>query len=411
MMEPYPDQITHVISKRETIIEWIADGAVLGACFIVGLIGVIASNGITVLVSLTGLAGLAAWISANRPHMFLPRIPAAIIAALIAWAAITSLWTLDEVKAVTLCLRLAILFIAGFFMLHMTVGLSRKASERLEKTLLSGYGLGILALVIGYAYAEITGDSLWGSYYFDPLTTLNNGAVVIALLLWPVASIVWRQRHPALAFFLVSAVICGLLFLSSGASLLSIVAGLFTFIVVLAFGRPGGLAIATTTVGLLLLAPALVGTVLQLETIRTNVTKAPASVEHRLRMWDFVDTKISEKPFFGWGMDASRELPQDAFRLAQNMEIMPLHPHNAALQIRLELGWPGVIITAALILATFQAILNANLPKFQIAIRAAAASAYLSVGAVSYGVWQNWWIAVAWALAATVAIATTPKAP
>lgn len=399
------------LSGRQNPVERIAVVAVMVLCLAIGLTGVMASHGITVLVALAGLAGLVAWISANRPPIALPRLVLITLAALITWAGVSSLWALNEPKSLLLCLRLFALCLAGLSLLQVSHGCCTEARARLKNGLLIGYAFGLLALVIGFIYIEQTGDSLWGSYFDDPLTTLNNGAVIMALLLWPVAMIVWSRIHPAAAVFLVGIVASGLLFLSSGSSLLSIASGLIAFALVFGFGRPAGHAIGVIIAGLIVMSPPLMESFSQSESIRNLAMDAPTSVEHRLLMWDFVTSRIAENPVFGWGMDSSRYLPQDAFRLASNMEIMPLHPHNAALQIRLELGWPGIIIAAALILAIFQAILNADLPKFQIATRAAAASAYLSVGAVSYGVWQNWWIAMAWALAATLAIATTAKAP
>ncbi|MBC8338933.1 MAG: O-antigen ligase family protein, partial [Alphaproteobacteria bacterium] len=115
------------------------------------------------------------------------------------------------------------------------------------------------------------------------------------------------------------------------------------------------------------------------------------------------------KPLWGWGMDASRAIPQDDRRLAPNMEIMPLHPHNAFLQIRLELGVPGVIITATLVYLFFSG-LGVVGDRFSAAVMTGAGGAYLTVASVSYGIWQNWWLAFAWSLAAMMVMALAPPA-
>ncbi len=44
--------------------------------------------------------------------------------------------------------------------------------------------------------------------------------------------------------------------------------------------------------------------------------------------------------------------------------------------------------------------------RAQTALAAAMASAYLLIGNIGFGVWQNWWLAVAWMMAA-VCIPTT----
>ena len=77
----------------------------------------------------------------------------------------------------------------------------------------------------------------------------------------------------------------------------------------------------------------------------------------RVAIWRFTTERVVERPWLGWGMDASRMWPG----------VIPLHPHNAALQVWLELGVVG-------------------------AACAAVAIAYLTIGALSFGVWQEWWL-------------------
>ena len=121
-------------------------------------------------------------------------------------------------------------------------------------------------------------------------------------------------------------------------------------------------------------------------------------------MWTFAVEKIDEKPVLGWGMDASRSIPQSDRRMADNMEIMPLHPHNAFLQVRLELGWPGIVLVGILTGLIIAGIGGAG-DRFSAALPVGAGVAYLTVASLSYGVWQNWWMGFAWVLAAFVSIA------
>jgi O-antigen ligase len=107
-------------------------------------------------------------------------------------------------------------------------------------------------------------------------------------------------------------------------------------------------------------------------------------------------------------MDASRAIPQEDRRLAPNMEIMPLHPHNALLQVRLELGLPGAALVAAILSILFAKVIGGIGDRTARAFAAGAAGAYLAVAAVSYGMWQNWWMATAWALAALMAVVLRP---
>jgi O-antigen ligase len=71
---------------------------------------------------------------------------------------------------------------------------------------------------------------------------------------------------------------------------------------------------------------------------------------------------------------------------------MPLHPHNAALQVWLELGAPGAALFALLVALVWGALARAEWPP----LFAAAAGASLAVAFVgcfaTYGIWQEWWL-------------------
>ena len=69
----------------------------------------------------------------------------------------------------------------------------------------------------------------------------------------------------------------------------------------------------------------------------------PRSTYHRLLVWGFTADRIEERPVLGWGLNASRAVPGGAKSLDVSEPALPLHPHNAALQWRLELGILGVL--------------------------------------------------------------------
>jgi O-antigen ligase len=124
------------------------------------------------------------------------------------------------------------------------------------------------------------------------------------------------------------------------------------------------------------------------------------SIYHRAAIWQFVGLRIADKPVLGWGMHASRTMPGGHDTIGGSAEKIPLHPHNAPLQIWLELGGIGAALMAALL--GFLAI-NCNGPPLRRAVLGATLVTAVVIASLSYGIWQGWWFATLWLLAALAA--------
>ncbi len=170
--------------------------------------------------------------------------------------------------------------------------------------------------------------------------------------------------------------------------------------------------------GLILLMPVLVAAIPALP-----VERLPVSALHRMVIWDFSAARAAERPLHGWGMEASRAIPggRDAPPAATldhlgvtdpslrgwfampRVQVLPLHPHNGALQVWLELGAIGALLAAALAWALGVAAARAPCPP-------AACGALVSAtvtAMLSFGAWQAWWVASM--LLAAVACAGLPR--
>jgi O-antigen ligase len=129
---------------------------------------------------------------------------------------------------------------------------------------------------------------------------------------------------------------------------------------------------------------------------------------HRLEIWSFVAEHIGQRPVAGWGLDAARRLPggttpviihrcDEADRpdgIALSNHALPLHPHNAVLQVWLELGGIGVALGfGPLIFAIWHAF---RVPAWRTgpvqAMIAATAAAAVSIAMISFGIWQEWFL-------------------
>ena len=147
----------------------------------------------------------------------------------------------------------------------------------------------------------------------------------------------------------------------------------------------------------------------------------PSPGVHRLYIWAFTAERIAERPILGWGLDASRGLPGKDTTLPQvnatldaetygQMTLLPLHPHNAALQFWLELGLPGALALALLIGGLLLRV--RRLPdRAGAAVATTTLRVGLSLSSFSYGMWQGWWLAALWLTAAFTVIAVAPRDP
>jgi exopolysaccharide production protein ExoQ len=113
----------------------------------------------------------------------------------------------------------------------------------------------------------------------------------------------------------------------------------------------------------------------------------------RVDIWLSFEAAAQAKWLFGNGFGASLNLqnaPVAALVPPERVTLLGAsHPHNAFLQVWVELGLAGAALTAILMILLFQAIgrMRPALQPFILACFAAAAF----VALVSHGAWQAWW--------------------
>jgi O-antigen ligase len=117
------------------------------------------------------------------------------------------------------------------------------------------------------------------------------------------------------------------------------------------------------------------------------------SAGHRLLIWSFVGERIAERPLAGWGLDAARAIPGGKDEVRPGLSRLPLHPHNAALQLWLELGVPGAALFALFVGWLWLRLAGVSWPRIYVAAAGGSLTAALAAAFAAYGVWQEWWIA------------------
>jgi O-antigen ligase len=350
------------------------------------------------------------WRAGWRPS--LPRSPVLVLGLMLAgWGAITALWAPEPGRAALLALTLA----AMMLLAHGAAGAAHGA--RLMPWIGFGLVFGLAAAFADWQSGNALRAAVRGlkevpaSLVFG----LKPAASLMALLLPMGFALPWPWFARAALLVLGAGV---LIVLPGETARLATIAGLAAALLSLAAPRLVPKLVGVGVAVLILLMPLLVASIPQIPS-----ASLPLSAVHRLVIWDFAAARIAEKPIIGWGLEASRAMPggraqpdaatldrlnitapaQREFLVLPHVEVMPLHPHNGALQLWLELGGIGALIGAALILALGFAAARSAAPAVGAGMLASAAV----TGMLSFGLWQAWWVASL--LLAMVAI-TSPSA-
>jgi O-antigen ligase len=355
-----------------------------------------------------GLGWRAGW----RPS--LPHGPVLLIGLLLAaWGAITTLWAPDPGRAALLAVTLA----AMMLLAHGAAAAAQGA--RLLPWIGFGLVFGLAAAFADWQSGNALRAAVRGLKEVPEalMFGLKPAASLMALLLPMGFALPWPWVARAALLLLGAGV---LITLPGETARLATIAGLGAAALSLAVPRLVPRLVGAGVALAILAMPLLVGLIPQIPS-----ASLPPSAVHRLVIWDFTAARIAEKPITGWGLEASRAMPgggarpdaatldrlnikapaQRDFLAMPHVQVMPLHPHNGALQLWLELGGIGALIGAALMLALGVAASRSAAPEVGAGMLASAAV----TGMLSFGLWQAWWVASL--LLAMVALMLVPRRP
>ena len=350
---------------------------------------VLVPKGIAVLVSVAGLcaAGLVLSTGGPRPHPALV-LAAALLGCLLVWGTASAFWSVNPLRSLIMAARLAGLIALG---LALAAAASRiTAPRRLTLWLLGGFALGV-----AMAAAELATHGALGAPFTDrayQAARLNRASVTFAILLPPITAALLRGG-PAVCPLSFAAATAAMIFALAGtAAKAALIAGLpIGVLFYLAHGR-AAYAAAIVSVLVIISAPL---TFARLERIPAFAETADAiklSAGHRLLIWSFAGDRIAERPLAGWGLDSARAVPGGKDPIRPGQSWMPLHPHNAALQLWLELGVPGTVLFALIVSVVWMALARANWPRLYCAAAGASLAIALIASCAAYGIWQEWWL-------------------
>ena len=365
-----------------------------------GLLGWLGPLGFAVLLSIVGLLCLPAFqvSEADRPA-------ALALLVLVIWACGSMLWS--PYRPDPLWSSNAVKLVCQGLLYWAAYSAVRRATPQGLRRAMILLMAGVSALATLIIVEAVTGAALYQAIrqaIGDPIRpdlavrNVAQGVFVLAVLWAPAALVAVRVGWWQLAVLMAAGIVAGAAGLGADAPLIALALASAAGLAVYRWPKvaPRGLAVAAA---IFFLATPLVVWGLRAQGAYGQLQDLVSlSWSMRMDYWSYAVDWISDKPLRGWGLDASRMFGPG----------IRLHPHDAALQIWLELGVIGAAAATVFWVAIFHRL---ERPKadFGAVAGAAAAISYLTFAAVSFGVWQEWWLALG--ALAVVASAAAQRLP
>lgn len=373
------------------------------APLLAGPVAVLAPKGMAVLMP--AIALLFAAVARPAPGVVLraclPAAPLVIVALL------SALWSITPGASL---LRGATLLAEVALAALLAAALPARALAGIAAAAATGAALILAELALGGPLTQ----TLRNMPAWAVLAALSNGTTVAVLLAPAGAAFLWRGGQRAAAVAVLALVAAAAVMGGQVAARLGLLAGLGAALLALAWPhaiRAGAGLAAALVLAMPLLMPLPVSLACRVAGIKLSVT-------HRVFIWNFAEAKRAERPWLGWGLESTRAIPggRDHADLwtpcgvpvpdaPPPTELLPLHTHNAAVQLWLELGPAGALALAVLL--AWLAVRARAADGAGRAAQAATLAAAVVIALSSYGAWQGWWVA-SLALAAAAAAALNP---
>lgn len=381
-----------------------------GIAILAPLVAVYAPLGLAALLGLAAVLAIVGRFWDRQSRIAPDRVTMGLLAGLVALSAVSAAWSIDVSITHGKFERFLLAIAAGGILIGLAQNLDPNARNRIGPWILAGAIGGFAALAIeratGGLFSPITYISGESQHFFNQF---NRGLTFLAILSWPAIGFA-AERRPIYGVALGLTQFAILFAFSTTAAILGMTLGAAAYALVWLAPRTGSLLVAASIAASIVVCPVVVHSLPPAKEI-LEAKVLPRSSYHRLLIWKFSADRIFEKPVLGWGFNSSRVIPGGKTQLDTFEAALPLHPHNGALQLWLELGVVGALFGAAIVLRAGNALRQETLGRVSRASAAAAIVSAYAIILVSYGIWQSWWMSnlfIAAALA-TAACGRTPE--
>jgi exopolysaccharide production protein ExoQ len=349
---------------------------------------IVAPRGIAALASVAGVVGGGLVLARGRPlGPFFLSAPGLILAALLGWGALSAVWAIDPVRALEQVAGLLGLF-AVALALAAAAG-AVVAPRRLASFLIAGFVAALAMAVIDLASRGALSKPFSDRVY-QP-AWLNQASVAFAILLPPTAAYLFASGQRVLAMLFAGVAATTILVLAGTAAKVALVLGVPVAALCWWRRAPTARLAAVLWIAAVMAAPVAFARLDRVTGFLHLADEVKLSAGHRLLIWSFAGDHIDKRPLLGWGLDSSRAIPGGTDVVRPYETLLPLHPHNAALQVWLELGLPGAALFAVLGAWLWRALAAADWPRLHAGAAGGSLATALIATTATYGIWQEWW--------------------
>ena len=334
-------------------------------------------------------------------------------------------WAKSPEHALFELVEAGLLIGSGFLLVRSSLGLNDEARLKLAR-------IGVVAQVslIGFLALELwagapLGQLLKGSHALS-LRFTNHATSIAVMLFWPVVALMSVQGAPRSQVLALWLALAATLAVSQNSA--SLVAFVLASLVFWSCSYLRMIVANALLLGVLLV-------VFSAPWLSSNLTRQvedfalPASWTHRLVIWGYFGERSIDKLLIGHGLgsshgsqanDLDRERYKRIAQATQNrliIEQFPTHPHNTIIQIWFEFGAIGIGLFCILIYSLYRScwVYASALARgrYQFTLPAtgtALLATYLVLANLSYGAFQEWWLAIVglsiyiWNIAATLSL-------
>jgi len=385
------------------------------ASFLFLPIGLYAPRGLALLFVLTAVLLISQVLIGRRTLQFISWRFYLAAMAIPLYGAISSLWSITPKVSIKMSVIICGTIIIGMLLANNSILRDSRDKILFEKWFIAGGLIGFTLLFVEnlsnaglsrFAYElfglnrDITLVNQFGPSIFNP------GMSAASLYLWPLGLILFRKCSKVVFIPVVGFCFLGIFLGVPTAPILALFVGLATMIITGLANRFGPKLLVFATALYTLLTPAIPNLLPDPTNPQSSLSRYYGLSEiHRYMIWNTTYNHIKDKPIFGHGLDSTRALysHEDKITTQVDMKVtgkkhkifaepIPLHPHNAFLQVWLELGVVGAGLLAFFLVKILSLVQKVTRNHWEAAVCYGVFASGLTISSLSYGIWQSWWL-------------------